>query len=138
MSLLIGVSDFEGDVEARLSKLVRKVSGLAFDPGALLRAGRMRQNRQLALVEDNGGDTGRTMRNEIAAIFEQVHGRPVSITDETDIVEDLGMDSLGVMNFVMAIEDFYDLSIPLDRVAQIRTVADLMRTVNELKGGAAA
>jgi acyl carrier protein len=98
----------------------------------------MRQNHQLALVENSGGGTVRSMRDEIAAIFEQVLGRPVSITDDTDIVEDLGMDSLGVMNFVMAIEDFYDLSIPLDRVAQIQTVADLMRAVEELKGGAAA
>ena len=65
-------------------------------------------------------------------------GRPVAITDDTDIVEDLGMDSLGVMNFVMAIEDFYDLSIPLDRVAQIQTVADLIRAVEDLKSGNAA
>lgn len=78
------------------------------------------------------------MRDEIAAIFEQVLGRPVAISDDTDIVEDLGMDSLGVMNFVMAIEDFYDLSIPLDRVAQIQTVADLIRAVEELKNGTAA
>jgi acyl carrier protein len=77
------------------------------------------------------------MRDEIAAIFEQVLGRSVTITDDTDIVEDLGMDSLGVMNFVMAIEDFYDLSIPLDRVAQIQTVADLIRAVEELKSGTA-
>jgi acyl carrier protein len=78
------------------------------------------------------------MRDEIAAIFEQVLGRPVAISDDTDIVEDLGMDSLGVMNFVMAIEDFYDLSIPLDRVAQIQTVADLIRAVEELKSGTVA
>ena len=78
------------------------------------------------------------MRDDIAAIFEQVLGRPVAISDDTDIVEDLGMDSLGVMNFVMAIEDFYDLSIPLDRVAQIQTVADLIRAVEELKNGTAA
>jgi len=78
------------------------------------------------------------MRDEIAAIFEQVLGRSVMITDDTDIVEDLGMDSLGVMNFVMAIEDFYDLSIPLDRVAQIQTVADLVRAVEDLKSGSAA
>jgi len=78
------------------------------------------------------------MRDAIAAIFEQVLGRPVAISDDTDIVEDLGMDSLGVMNFVMAIEDFYDLSIPLDRVAQIQTVADLIRAVEELKSGTAA
>ena len=78
------------------------------------------------------------MRDDIAAIFEQVLGRPVAISDDTDIVEDLGMDSLGVMNFVMAIEDFYDLSIPLDRVAQIQTVADLIRAVEDLKNGTAA
>ncbi len=48
------------------------------------------------------------------------------------------MDSLGVMNFVMAIEDFYDISIPLDRVAQIQTVADLIHAVDDLRSGAAA
>lgn len=98
----------------------------------------MRQNHQLALVESQSQSMTPSMRNEISTIFEQVLGRPVSITDDTDIVEDLGMDSLGVMNFVMAIEDFYDLSIPLDRVAQIQTVADLMRAVEDLKSGNAA
>ena len=77
------------------------------------------------------------MRDEISAIFEEVLGRPVVITDDTDIVEDLGMDSLGVMNFVMAIEDHYDLSIPLDRVAQIQTVSDLIHAVEDLRSGKA-
>jgi acyl carrier protein len=98
----------------------------------------MRQNHQLALVDNNASAEPRSIRDEISGIFEQVLGRSVVITDETDIVEDLGMDSLGVMNFVMAIEDFYDLSIPLDRVAQIQTVADLIRAVEELKSGRAA
>ena len=98
----------------------------------------MRHNHQLALVANNSDGATRSMREEIAVIFEQVLGRTVSISDDTDIVEDLGMDSLGVMNFVMAIEDFYDLSIPLDRVAQIQTVADLIRAVEELKSGTAA
>ena len=78
------------------------------------------------------------MREDIASVFEQVLGRPVQITDHTDIVEDLGMDSLGVMNFVMAIEDFYDISIPLDRIAQIQTVADLIHAVQDLRRGAPA
>ncbi|HEY7901220.1 MAG TPA: acyl carrier protein [Caulobacteraceae bacterium] len=74
-------------------------------------------------------------REDISAIFEQVLERPVKITDRTDIVEDLGMDSLGVMNFVMAIEDFYDISIPLDRIAQIQTVGDLIHAVEDLRSG---
>ncbi|HZL00650.1 MAG TPA: acyl carrier protein [Caulobacteraceae bacterium] len=78
------------------------------------------------------------VRDEVAAVFEQVLGHPVQITDDTDIVEDLGMDSLGVMNFVMAIEDFYDISIPLDRIAQVQTVGDLVHAVEELRGGASA
>lgn len=94
----------------------------------------MRENQNLSLVENTGAGV---MRGEIAAIFEQVLEKPVTITDDTDIVEDLGLDSLGVMNFVMGIEDHYDISIPLDRVAEIRTVADLMTAVNELRGGAA-
>lgn len=78
------------------------------------------------------------MREEISAIFEQVLGRSVEIADGTDIIEDLGMDSLGVMNFVMAIEDFYDISIPLDRIAQIQTVGDLVHAVEDLRSGTPA
>ncbi len=78
------------------------------------------------------------VRAEIKTIFEEVLGRPVTISDDTDIVEDLGMDSLGVMNFVMAIEDLYDISIPLDRIAQIITVGDLVAAVQALRAGVPA
>jgi len=95
----------------------------------------MQTNRRLALVENAAPDPRESMREEIATIFGEVLGRSVQISDSTDIVEDLGMDSLGVMNFVMAIEDFYDISIPLDRVAQIQTVADLIHAVLDLRSG---
>ncbi len=95
----------------------------------------MRQIRQLALVEDQAGSPKTVIREDISGIFGQVLGHPVDISDRTDIVEDLGMDSLGVMNFVMAIEDFYDISIPLDRIAQIQTVGDLIHAVEDLRSG---
>lgn len=98
----------------------------------------MRQNHQLALVENKGEAAVRPLLRDIATIFEQVLGRPVEITEATDIVEDLGLDSLGVMNFVMAIEDFYDVSIPLDRIAQIQSVGDLIGAVAALRSGAPA
>ncbi|MGH7023776.1 MAG: acyl carrier protein [Caulobacteraceae bacterium] len=81
------------------------------------------------------GPPEKVTRDDISTIFGQVLGHPVNIDDRTDIVEDLGMDSLGVMNFVMAIEDFYDISIPLDRIAQIQTVGDLMHAVEDLRSG---
>lgn len=96
----------------------------------------MRENHQLSVVSNEIDIANRSVRDEIASIFEQVIGHPVQINDDTDIVEDLGMDSLGVMNFVMAIEDFYDISIPLDRITQVQTVADLITAVEELRSEA--
>ncbi|ACI98178.1 acyl carrier protein [Rhodospirillum centenum] len=59
----------------------------------------------------------------------------VVITPETNITRDLGLDSLAVMNFVMVLEDKFDVSIPLDKIAEVETVGDLARTINELRGG---
>lgn len=77
-----------------------------------------------------------TVHDEIAAALSQVLNRQVEIQGSTKIVEDLGMDSLAVMNFIMAIEDRYDISIPLDRVAQVETVDDLTRAIQQLGGKA--
>ena len=74
------------------------------------------------------------VRSRISAALQEVVGRPVVVADETDIVNDLGLDSLAVMNFVMALEDEYDISMPLDRMAEVQTVGDLVRTIEELRG----
>jgi acyl carrier protein len=75
-------------------------------------------------------------RAGIAAALEEVMGRPVEITDDTSIVKDLGLDSLAVMNFIMALEDEYDISMPLDRIAEIDTVGDLARAIDALRNKA--
>jgi acyl carrier protein len=75
------------------------------------------------------------VRSRISAALQEVVGRPVAVADETDIVNDLGLDSLAVMNFVMALEDEYDISMPLDRMAEVQTVGDLVRTIEDLRGG---
>ena len=60
------------------------------------------------------------------------------VTPETQIMRDLGLDSLAVMNFVMTLEERFDLSIPMDRIAEVETVADLTDTIHALRTGAAA
>lgn len=61
---------------------------------------------------------------------------PVTITTETSITRDLGLDSLAVMDFVMVLEDKFDISIPLERIAEVETIGDLARTILELRGRA--
>jgi acyl carrier protein len=72
------------------------------------------------------------IREIIVGALTAVLPEPVAITDSTNIVQDLGLDSLAVMNFVMGIEDDLDISVPLDRIAEVQTVGDLVKTINEL------
>lgn len=78
-------------------------------------------------------DANRSLRDGVAAALSQAVGRKVEIADNTNIARDLGLDSLAIMNFIMALEDEYDVSIPLDRIAQVETVGDLVKAIGELR-----
>lgn len=71
---------------------------------------------------------------EIARAAEIVLNRPVQLSAATDIARDLAIDSLALMNIVMELEDKFDLSIPLDRMAVVQTAGDLAALINELRG----
>ncbi len=73
---------------------------------------------------------------EIARAAQSVLGRPVTLTPSTDIARDLQVDSLALMNIVMELEDAFDVSIPLDRLAPVQTAGDLSALVNDLRAQA--
>jgi acyl carrier protein len=56
---------------------------------------------------------------------------------ETDIVADAGMDSVAVMDFVLDLEESFDVTIPLDRLSDVRTVRDVVREVRAIVGESA-
>ena len=70
---------------------------------------------------------------EIARATRKVLGRPVELTADTDIARDLDVDSLALMNIVMELEDTFDVSIPLDRLASVRTAGDLSGLIGDLR-----
>jgi acyl carrier protein len=57
------------------------------------------------------------------------------ITTDTDISQDLNLDSLAVLDLLMELEEKFDVSIPLNLVPEIRTVGDLAATVRKLREG---
>ncbi|WP_297369679.1 acyl carrier protein [Acidocella sp.] len=72
-------------------------------------------------------------------IFETLRAaltKPAELSEATHIVDDLGLDSVAVMDFVMEIEDRLDLSVPLDKIAEIQTLGDLLTVLRGLKAGA--
>lgn len=63
----------------------------------------------------------------IALLAEQLDAEAGEITEETDIIDDLGADSLDVVDLVMSLEDEFDLEIPDEDIENIRTVGELVK-----------
>ncbi len=53
---------------------------------------------------------------------------------ELDIVNDLGLDSMKVMDVLERLEDSFDISIPINILSGIRTVKDLSVEIQKLTG----
>ena len=54
-----------------------------------------------------------------------------SITPETNIADDLGADSLDVVDMLMSLEDEFDVEIPDEEIERIRTVGELVAYIEE-------
>jgi len=70
---------------------------------------------------------------EIGVAASKVLGRPVEVRFESHIGRDLAVDSLALMNIIMELEDTFDISIPLDRLASVETAGDLSKLINDLR-----
>lgn len=54
-----------------------------------------------------------------------------SITEDSSITDDLGADSLDVVDLVMALEDEFSIEIPEDEVENIKTVGDIIKYIED-------
>ena len=54
------------------------------------------------------------------------------IEEDTDLVADMGLDSLKVMKILENIEDDFDISIPLNILPDVRTVKDLVVQIQKI------
>ena len=54
------------------------------------------------------------------------------LSEDTELVADIGLSSLDVMEFVEKIEDRFDLSIPLNILPDVSTLGDFARKLHEL------
>ena len=69
----------------------------------------------------------------IDLISENLGAKKESITLQTNLVEDLGADSLDVVELVMAFEDEFGISLPDEDVAKLKTVGDIVEYIKKLK-----
>ncbi len=61
-----------------------------------------------------------------AILAEQFDVEEDTITAETDLQEDLGADSLDVVDLLMSIEDEFEVEVPDEEIENIKTVGALV------------
>ncbi len=64
-------------------------------------------------------------------ISEQLDVEEANIQESSSIADDLGADSLDVVDLVMAIEDEFSIEIPEDQVENIKTVGDIVKYIED-------
>jgi acyl carrier protein len=73
----------------------------------------------------------------VIQVLKTVSRRPIEPTLTSDLVTDLGFDSLQVLEVIAELEDRFDVSIPLNDVPAARTVAQVVAQVAALVEGRA-
>ncbi len=64
-------------------------------------------------------------------IVDQLDVDEDKVTLNANIQDDLGADSLDIVDLVMSFEDEFDLEIPDDQVETIKTVGDVVKYIEE-------
>ena len=64
-------------------------------------------------------------------ICDQLAVEAEKVTETASFIDDLGADSLDIVEIAMMFEEEYDIEIPDDAVDNITTVADIMKYLND-------
>ena len=71
---------------------------------------------------------------ELYKILQPFVPQGLELGEKTDMVSDLGLDSLKVMKIVESVEDSLEISIPLNILPEVRTVEDFALQIQKLIG----
>jgi acyl carrier protein len=69
----------------------------------------------------------------LTGVIRRVKPTDAPIGPETKFVDDLGFDSLTVMELVAEVEDGFDMNLPINLLPEIHTVAQLAATIDRLR-----
>lgn len=69
----------------------------------------------------------------ISLIAEKLNKKVESISLDARLVEDLGADSLDIVEMIMAFEDEFGISLPDEEVEKMKTVKDVVSYIEKIK-----
>jgi acyl carrier protein len=66
---------------------------------------------------------------EVQGVIREHMETDVDLTEKTELVADLGIDSLGVMEVVADIEDKFDMTIADSELRDVATLGDVVKAI---------
>ncbi|MFS8070004.1 MAG: acyl carrier protein [Byssovorax sp.] len=73
--------------------------------------------------------TRETLRADLVALFDHHAQAETAVTEQSHLVADLGIDSLGVMEVIADIEDKFKISIPDEALREVDTIGDVAAAI---------
>ena len=73
------------------------------------------------------------LEDVIEVVVEQLSVDAAEVKEDSKFVEDLGADSLDIVELVMALEEKFDIEIPDDVAESIKTVSDAVKYIEDNK-----
>lgn len=62
-------------------------------------------------------------------VLEQLNAEESAITENASFIDDLGADSLDIVELVMALEDEFGIDIPDEEAEKLKTVGDAIKYI---------
>jgi acyl carrier protein len=64
-------------------------------------------------------------------IVEQLGVNPEQVTEQASFIEDLGADSLDIVELVMAFEEEFSVEVPDEEAEKLHTVGDVIKYIRD-------
>ena len=66
-------------------------------------------------------------------VADKLNKKVADLSMETRLIEDLGADSLDIVELVMEFEDEFEISLPDEEVAKMKTIGDAVNYIKSIK-----
>ncbi|MEN8687540.1 MAG: acyl carrier protein [Desulfuromonadales bacterium] len=69
---------------------------------------------------------------QVVVLLQKYAPQPGPIQEDTELINDLGFDSLRVMEMLHDVEDAFDITYPLNTMSDLRTVKDFTSQIQKI------
>ena len=73
-----------------------------------------------------------TILDQLFELIGPYSEQPIELSEQTRIMDDVGLDSMKVMELVMQIEDHFDVSVPLNILPDVNTIGEFAKHLETL------